>query len=125
MPHCRNLIIYFQISITEISLRPFFLRSPPHFLSYSYSLKSNGQICTDLVILCKLLKTISIYISTGPFGRRFSPAQRQPFDLSRVSSAGSEIRSPMAGRKRIGTEAGNNGSNQLESMWAICRTVAG
>ena len=31
----------------------------------------------------------------------------------------------MAGRKRTGTEAGNNGSIQLKSMWALCRTVTG
>lgn len=37
VPHCRNLIIYFQISVTEISLKSFYPRSPHHFLSCSYS----------------------------------------------------------------------------------------
>lgn len=36
--HCRNMIIYFQISVTEITLKSFFPRSPPHFLSNSYFL---------------------------------------------------------------------------------------
>jgi len=31
----------------------------------------------------------------------------------------------VARRKRTGSEAGNNGPNQLKLMWGLCRTVAG